>query len=460
MDFEHDAIWVPAGEQEWEDSQAAGEVPVAVAPEAEVRGPRLDPNDPLFELRSYLREIADIPVLSRQQEVELGNRVRAHTEAFKAALCEIPFTARYALERWRGLREARRATASLSARFRDPNAGDPGPQLDRALSRVGDLLEAGVRSGAQRKVLARALARADLSMAVFEDSWKALREHTRATGGGRSGARMRAKIAAIERHHDQLLEAKNAFIRHNLKLVVHVAKRFRGLGIPFTDLIQEGNLGLIRAVEKFDPNRGFKFSTYSAWWIQQSFIRAAQNHSRTVRLPSHLYELGLRQKRAEEQLAGKLGRSPKASELAEEMGVETERLEDLNRAMRGSLPLDAELPGRDGQTLADQLPDPQSADPVQSISAREIQPEVKRLLRVLNPRERAIVRLRFGFGNDSPHTLQEIGDELGLSRERVRQLERGALDKLRGRAGARGLADALLPDRGDRRWSEIEQGAA
>jgi RNA polymerase primary sigma factor len=233
--------------------------------------------------------------------------------------------------------------------------------------------------------------------------------------------------AALERHD----AAKQRFVRHNLRLVVKVAKRYRNLGVSFPDLIQEGNLGLIRAVEKFDHRRGFMFSTYAVWWIHQAMIRAIQNHSRTVRVPSHMYDLQLRYRRADEELRRRLGRSPRAGELAAELGLDDEAFANLSSTLAPIASLHAPLADTDSLSLEDSLEDEESPDPIAEVDRLEVRGELSRLLVVLSPRERRILDWRFGLSDDDPQTLEDIGRRLNLSRERVRQLTGRALEKLR-----------------------------
>jgi RNA polymerase primary sigma factor len=224
---------------------------------------------------------------------------------------------------------------------------------------------------------------------------------------------------------------------------VSVAKEYRNMGISFLDLIQEGNLGLIRAVEKFDHRRGFKFSTYAVWWIRQSFIRSIQNHSRTVRLPSHVYDLMLQQTRASKKLAAELGRDPTVEELGREMRIEEEQLERLLEQKQRPVSLDMPLPGTDSKVFEDTLPDPAVVEPSEGLDQVRLERDLEGLIDGLAAREQSILRMRFGIRGQDAHTLQEIGEKLGLSRERVRQIEAGALAKLRPEARRLGLG-ALL----------------
>jgi RNA polymerase sigma factor (sigma-70 family) len=408
-------------------------------------GRRFDPEDAAFTLREYLRGIADFPTLTREQEVDLCQQMRTHEAAYRNALAAVPFTARHVVQRWREIRASGRSTSRLSAHWRDPANPDPGPALDRALGRAGSLLDKGVRSAADRAALARHLLRAELGMNVFDEAWERLSEgagELRSAQTGLPAATLRKRMQQIEAYREGLLDARNEFVRHNLKLVVFMAKEFRNIGVSFIDLIQEGNIGLVRAVEKFDATRGFKFSTYAAWWIRQSFIRAAQNHSRTVRLPSHVYDLALREKRTREELSHNLGRDPSRQELTEALGIEDQDIEALYRATRKIASLDALAPGRENMPLVDLVRD-EDSDPAEAINDAEIQPVVGRLLDCLPPRERSVLQMRFGLEGMEPHTLHEVGQKLGLSRERVRQIERGALDRMRAPAEAGGLHHAL-----------------
>jgi RNA polymerase primary sigma factor len=405
-------------------------------------------------LRRYLREIAPIATLTREQERDLGRRLRERTAAFRAALASLSFTARLAVARWRELRAAGRTTATLSARWREPGAGDPAPALDRALARLARLLE---ESAADAAVLApaarRELERADLATAFFEDAHRALRHLAAAGAAAEAGLPLpvlRERLAAVDAVHEGLTEARNAFVRHNLKLVVHLAKEYRGLGLPFADLIQEGNLGLLRAVEKFDPERGFKLSTYAAWWIRQSFVRAIQVHSRTIRLPSSLHALAVRERRASAELVRRLGRDPEPAEVAGELGVDAGDVVELHRTMQGPASLDQELPGQEGLRLGDRLPDPDRRDPLDALGAEQLAPAMRDLVAHLDAREHRVIGLRFGLDGAEARTLQEVGSALGLSRERVRQIEARALEKLRGDARRRGL-HTLLERAGDDR---------
>jgi len=440
MDFDITPTTHPA--DDFEQAPAAVTPPIPSA-----AGRRFDPEDPAFVLREYLRGIADLPTLTREQEVELSQEMRGHEAAYRQALAAIPFTALRVVRLWRELRADGRATAKLSAHWRDPAHPDPGPTLDRALGRVASLLERGVRTAADRAALARQLLRSGLAMRQFDDAWEALCEdaaqgRAKRTQTGLPTAALRRRMEEIETHREELIRTRNEFIRHNLKLVVFMAKEYRNLGVLFIDLIQEGNIGLVRAVEKFDATRGFKFSTYAAWWIRQSFIRAAQNQSRTVRLPSHVYDLAIREKHTREELSHKLGRDPSREEMMDALGVEDQDMEALYRATRKIASLDAEAPGREDMPLGDLVRD-EDSDPTEAINDAEIQPVVGRLLDILPPRERAILKMRFGLGGMEAHTLHEVGQQLGLSRERVRQIERAALDSMRAPAAAGGLHHAL-----------------
>jgi RNA polymerase sigma factor (sigma-70 family) len=236
-------------------------------------------------------------------------------------------------------------------------------------------------------------------------------------------------------------------MRHNLRLVVTQAKRYRNMGVPYVDLIQEGNLGLMRAVEKFEYQRGFKFSTYAVWWIEQALVRAIQSVSRTVRVPSHIYELQLRMRRVEADLRQRLGRHPGSQELAKALDVPEDMVELTRMSAYPIGSLEAPLPGTDDLRLEDALADDEVDDPAEIHDEQTLRNALTRELETLAPRERAILEARFGLEGGEPPTLEEIGQQMGLSRERVRQIEHRALSRLRERGAIRnlGVAFELVP---------------
>jgi RNA polymerase primary sigma factor len=244
---------------------------------------------------------------------------------------------------------------------------------------------------------------------------------------------------AVEAAHQAMMESKNRFVWHNLKLVVSVAKDFRGSGMAFSDLIQEGNAGLIRAVEKFDWRRGHKFSTYAVWWIRQALIRAIQNHSRTIRLPSHQHDALRAYAQARARLRLEHEGEPTSAELAEVMGLTPAEVEELAAMAPEMVSLDAEVAGRDSlrpRRLEEVLSDPDAVSPIDDMERARLADQARRGLSRLDDRERSILTWRFGLDGGDEHTLQEIGERLGLSRERARQLEARALAKLRAASAA------------------------
>jgi len=225
-------------------------------------------------------------------------------------------------------------------------------------------------------------------------------------------------------------EAKDAFLTANLRLVVANARRYANTsGIDFLDLIQEGNLGLIRAVEKFDWRKGFKFSTYATWWIRQAITRAIADKSRTVRIPVHLHDTLAAVRAAQASLKAELGRDPKPAEIAEEAGVTLDKVE-LALSVADTVSLEQPV-GEDGAQLGDFIEDEDAADPVRVTEEMDVANSLRKSIERLPDREGRILALRYGFYDGVPRTLEEIGEEFNLTRERIRQLEKLALCRLR-----------------------------
>jgi RNA polymerase sigma factor (sigma-70 family) len=398
----------------------------------------------------YLGDVRQFRLLSFAEERAVWAQIERRKARLRRVLCITPGALEVMTGIWQQVERA-----EIPLRQVVCNAGETQNHSQELIARLGKMAHAlrplrtntselrGLDRTSVRSVQKRRRARREMVRRWHQwiETWEALGLHPKVYEAiqcaleGELQAKpddpgLRAAHTTVLRVQRALEQAKAQMMQANLRLVIHVANRYRNRGIPFLDLIQEGNLGLMRALDKFEPQRGLKFVTYAHWWIRQAISRAIAEQQRTVRLPSHIIERKSKLRAAGDRLWDIHGRAPSVQELGVELGWTAKGVEDLLTAVQPITRLQQPLTD-EGSMLMDLLEDEQATKPEELVAEEQLQRRMTECLASLTEREAFILRQRYGLGADHPHTLQEIASILGLSRERVRQLEKQAFEKLR-----------------------------
>ena len=345
-----------------------------------------------FALESlYFRSFGERPLLNRDEEIALAKRIDQGTRAIRGALRETV-----------GIAARMRKVDAVEDALKELNeirglSGFSATALDKAEEQIGVLLKETTQAGRSEGYRAKQLQRCD--------------------------RQVRESRVTLE-------QAKDELVRCNLRLVVDIAKHYNGRGLGLLDLVQEGNIGLMKAAERYQYRKGFKFSTYATWWIRQGITRALADQSRTIRIPVHMTESSHRIVRTARRLAQQFGREPRAEDIGRVLNLRADKIQETVQVFQE--PVSLENPIGDGETLLGELiADRQNPTPDSHLNRTELTRELDRILESLTPREQTVIRLRFGIGQDEPFTLEQVGRNLSVTRERIRQIEAKALKKLK-----------------------------
>jgi RNA polymerase primary sigma factor len=382
-------------------------------------------------VQAYFHSLGNISILKRNEEVELAKRLEEGKEIIKGIATALPLY--------------KKIEASLDGKDEEDlnNAEEDKTDvaLEMSLKALDNLM---VKIEIADRKIARYGTLKDLKKLIHEKKKKNIKpvqlnavakevqnEYKQVESEvGVKIDELKSKWDRITKARILVSEAKNELITRNLRLVVNVAKNYIGRGLSFLDLIQEGNIGLMKAIDKFDYKKGFKFSTYATWWIRQGTTRALIDHTKTIRIPVHMMEFYNKVSKASRELISQSGREPSKEEIAERLGVPIKKVEDIFRAVQDPIALQTPI-GDDGTTIEDFISDKNSPTPYSDTEKNNVTKNILKVLNTLTPKEAEIIRMRFGIGFDKDHTLEEVGRQFSITRERVRQIEAKALRKLK-----------------------------
>jgi len=382
-------------------------------------------------VQAYFHSMRDRAVLTRDEEVGLSKRLEEAKEAMKKLVADLPVY--------------KSIEMSLHDKDQDDEDEPEEENADKALFRSLEILEdlMGRVHCAERKIAPHGTLK-DFNHAIRKEeehdiSALKLRRLAKEVQGeysrveaeaGISIDELKSRYIQITRARACHTETKHEFIMHNLRLVVNIAKRYRDRGLSLLDLIQEGNIGLMKAVDKFKYQKGYKFSTYATWWIKQSITRALTDQTRTIRVPAHMMEFYGKVIRVTKELALQLGREPNKKEIAKRLGVSRSKVEEILVVVQDPIALQTPV-GNENTQIEDFIRDENGISPFAHAENKKISRKIRMVLCTLSPREQKVIRMRFGIGCDRNYTLKEIGNFLSITRERVRQIEARAMNKLK-----------------------------